>query len=76
MNYIFLETLKNFFFQFANFHDSHQHRSDPDGAFALAALMEIPNQFAAMNDLGFFNNNDDDDNFRKDSNVIDEDAVW
>jgi len=46
-------------FQFVNFHDAHQSRHDPDGAFALAALMEIPNQFAAMTDLGYFNNNND-----------------
>ncbi len=43
-----------FFFQFVNFHDAHQHRTDPDGAFALAALMEVPNQFAAMKELGYF----------------------
>jgi hypothetical protein len=64
---------KYIFFQFVNFHDSHQHRSDPDGAFALAALMEIPNQFSAMNDLGFFNNNVDVD---KESDTVNEDLVW
>ena len=43
-----------------NFHDAHQSRHDPDGAFALAALMEIPNQFSAMVDLNYFNNNNND----------------
>jgi hypothetical protein len=35
--------------------------------------MEIPNQFSAMNDLGFFNNNVDVD---KESDTVNEDLVW
>jgi hypothetical protein len=37
--------------------------------------MEIPNQFSAMNDLGFFNNNVNVD-VDKESDTVNEDLVW
>ena len=42
-------------FQFVNFHETLQTRSDPEGSFALAALMEVPSQLMAMLELGYFN---------------------
>ncbi len=44
-------------FQFVNYTDITQNapNADPDLAFALAALMEIPDQFRAIKDLGMFN---------------------
>ena len=39
-----------------NFHETLQTRHDPEGSFALAALMEVPSQLTAMLELGYFNN--------------------
>ena len=43
--------------QFVNFHETLQTRHDPEGSFALAALMEVPSQLTAMLELGYFDNN-------------------
>ena len=45
------------FFQFVNFHETLQTKHDPEGSFALAALMEVPSQLTTMLELGYFNNN-------------------
>ena len=37
-----------------------QTRNDPEGSFALAALMEVPSQLTAMLELGYFNNEGED----------------
>ncbi len=44
-------------FQFVNYTEITQNaaNADPDIAFALAALMEIPDQFRAVRDLGMLN---------------------
>ena len=33
-----------------------QTKHDPEGSFALAALMEVPSQLTAMLELGYFDN--------------------
>ena len=43
-------------FQFVDFHSIREARN-PEAAFALAALMEVPLQYQAMVDLGYFDDN-------------------
>ena len=46
-----------------------QTKHDPEGSFALAALMEVPSQLTAMLELGYF------DNDHKDGYVEEENRV-
>jgi hypothetical protein len=39
-------------FQFVDFHSSQKEKSNPEAAFALAALMEVPMQYQAILSLG------------------------
>ena len=41
-------------FQFVDYHASTRDAKNPETAFALAALMEIPSQYQMMTDLGYF----------------------
>lgn len=43
-------------FQFVDFHSIREARN-PEAAFALAALMEVPLQYQAMMELGYFDEN-------------------
>ena len=43
-------------FQFVDFHSSTRDAKNPEAAFALAALMEIPSQYQIMQQLGYFSN--------------------
>ena len=53
--------------QFVNFHETLQTKHDPEGSFALAALMEVPSQLTAMLELGYFNNDHKDGYFEGDN---------
>ena len=50
-----------------NFHETLQTKHDPEGSFALAALMEVPSQLTAMLELGYFDNDQKED-FREEGN--------
>ena len=50
-----------------NFHETLQTKHDPEGSFALAALMEVPSQLTAMLELGYFNNDHKDGCFDVDN---------
>ena len=41
-------------FQFVDFHSSMKEAKNPEAAFALAALMEVPVQFQNMVEMGYF----------------------
>jgi len=41
-------------FQFVNFHASQHDAKNPETAFALSCLMEIPAQYEIMRDMGYF----------------------
>ena len=41
-------------FQFVDFHSSTKEAKNPEAAFALAALMEVPLQFQNMLEMGYF----------------------
>ena len=43
-------------FQFVNFHETFvkDGKSEPESTFALSALMEVPSQYSAMRELGYF----------------------
>ena len=43
-------------FQFVDFHSVREARNK-EAAFALAALMEVPEQYKIMMELGYFSNN-------------------
>ena len=43
-------------FQFVDFHSARESRNK-EAAFALAALMEVPEQYMIMMELGYFSNN-------------------
>jgi E3 ubiquitin-protein ligase RGLG len=44
-------------FQFVNYHEITENVDNPDEVFALNALMEIPDQYKAIVDLGLLNLN-------------------
>ena len=41
-------------FQFVDFHASMKDAKNPEAAFALASLMEVPAQYQIMLEMGYF----------------------